>query len=105
MNEFDRELDGKELENVAGGKQDKNDYIYETVATVETPFYKAISTTPANYQVWFELCPGVTRIRVREEDIVDWMGNTYVRCIAKVDNIEEGYVLQDHIIRSNVQEI
>lgn len=98
-----KKLNDKELEQVVGGKQDKDDYVYEAVASTATPFFKAISSTPENYKVWFELAPGVTEIRVREENLVDWHGDVYVRCIAKVDQIEEGYVLQKYVVKKAVK--
>ena len=101
LNNKPHELSEDELAQVAGGKQDPHDYVYETTVNTVTPFYKAISRTPENYKVWFDLAPGL-RIRVREEGLVDWIGRTYVRCIAKVDAVEEGYVLQEHVVRKTV---
>ena len=101
MNKKLAELTEDELQQVSGGKQDTHDYIYETTVSAETPFFKSISLTPENYKVWFDLAPGV-RIRVREEGLIDWLGKTYVRCIAKVDAVEEGYVLQEYVVRKTV---
>ena len=95
------ELTEDELTEVVGGKQDPHDYIYETTVNGNTPFLKGISSTPENYKVWFELSPGV-RIRVREEGLKDWLGRTYVRCITRVDALEEGYVLQEYVVRKTV---
>lgn len=96
-----KNLNETELEQVSGGKQDKNDYIYEATTNASVPFIKAISSTPANYEVWFYSAPGVTRFRVREENVVDWLGDTYVRCITRIDELEEGYILQSAIVRKN----
>lgn len=94
-------LNENDLEQVTGGKQDVHDYIYETTVNKETPFYKAISMTPINYSVWFFPGPG-NQIRVREENLVDFQGKTYVRCIANVRAVEEGYILQDDVVRKTV---
>ena len=98
MEENKKELREPELEMVAGGKQDKNDYLYETRVKVETPFIKSISPSVTRYEVWFYPAPGYTRIFVREENVIGYQGKRYVRCIAKVDDIEEGYILQDDVI-------
>lgn len=91
-----KRLNDNDLAQVSGGKEDHNDYLYETSLLHDTIFYKAISTTPANYKEWARLA-ATNRIRVREENIVDWKGDVYVRCIKRVDDMVEGYILQKDV--------